>query len=82
VLVALQETDLQQDDGAAPDAAAAAAPRPLGPGERSTLLRRLPPDIGPSASAAVAALGGASAEVTQLLRTAARCMASPDGAAL
>lgn len=77
VLVALQETDLQQDGGAAPDAAAAAAPQPLPPGERSTLLQRLPPDVGPTASAAVAALGGASAEVTQPLRTAARCMAAP-----
>lgn len=59
----LQESDLQQDGGAAVDAAAAATPQPLAPAERAALLQRLPPDVSPSASAAVAALAGVDTEV-------------------
>jgi hypothetical protein len=58
----LQEADLQQGSDAAPEAAA--PPQPLAPGERSALLQQLPPDVAPTASAAVAALAGSSPEVT------------------
>ena len=63
----LQEADLQQGLASAPDAPAAAAlPPPLSPAERSALLQRLPPDVGPGASAAVAALAGSSPAVSRI----------------
>jgi hypothetical protein len=73
VVNALQEADLQQGPANAPDAPAAAAPSPpLAPAERSALLQRLPPDVGPAASAAVAALAGSSPEVNVLHRSSMR----------
>lgn len=58
-----QEADLQQDGDTVPDPAAAADPQPLSPAARAGLLQRLPPDVAPSAAAAVAALAGSDAEV-------------------
>jgi hypothetical protein len=64
----VQEADLQQGPAHAPEAPAGATP-PLGPAERSALLQRLPPDVGPAASAAAAALAGSSPEVKALHRS-------------
>jgi hypothetical protein len=76
-LLNMQEADLQQGGGAAPEAAA--PPQPLAPAERAALLQRLPPDVAPAASAAVAALAGSSPEVGLTDHSPSRAGASDGG---